>query len=200
MYIKLICCFFPNQPGNFLCSIKRQDFLLVDFGLAEKDKTIAEYPFVVMSSDGAKTRPSRTGTRGFRAPEVLMKSLYQSTALDVWSAGVILLSMLSDRYPFFSSPDDLTSLVEVSCIVGTAPLQTAAERLLKKIHFPETKPPRDLRALCSLLRVNSPNNVNTKHADFLTDAAFDFLSKCLTADPFSRIAAEQALQHPFLAD
>lgn len=55
-------------------------------------------------------RANRSGTRGFRAPEVLMKcelqvSLYfnpcygtnrftQSCAIDVWSAGVIFLSLL----------------------------------------------------------------------------------------------------------
>ncbi|TIC42964.1 hypothetical protein E3Q08_02532 [Wallemia mellicola] len=35
-------------------------------------------------------RANRAGTRGFRAPEVLLKCQDQTTAIDIWSAGVIL--------------------------------------------------------------------------------------------------------------
>lgn len=46
-------------------------------------------------------RPSmkaqRAGTRGFRAPEVLLKFFKQDFAIDVWSAGVILLTLLTRR-------------------------------------------------------------------------------------------------------
>mgnify|MGYP005996345355 CR=1 FL=1 len=38
-------------------------------------------------TEGRKN-PSRAGTRGFRAPEVLMQVSSQSTALDIWSAGL----------------------------------------------------------------------------------------------------------------
>ncbi|XP_076316158.1 cell division cycle 7-related protein kinase-like [Tachypleus tridentatus] len=43
----------------------------------------------------------RAGTPGFRAPEVLLKYKAQTTAIDVWSAGVIFLSLLSGSYLFF---------------------------------------------------------------------------------------------------
>jgi len=50
-------------------------------------------------------RPSpvapRAGTRGFRAPEVLLRCNDQTVAIDVWAAGVILLTIFSQRYPFF---------------------------------------------------------------------------------------------------
>lgn len=41
--------------------------------------------------------PLRGGTRGFRAPEVLLRCTKQTVAIDIWSAGVILLSILSAR-------------------------------------------------------------------------------------------------------
>lgn len=59
----------------------------------------------------------RAGTRAFRAPEVRMRSWEQSTSLDIWS-GVIFLSLLSTRYPFFLSPDDMTGLAEIA-VFGT---------------------------------------------------------------------------------
>jgi len=72
---------------------------------------------------------SRAGTRGFRAPEVLMRVQQQTTALDIWSAGVILLCILSGRYPFFNAPDDLTALAEIAAVCGSSELMAAATAL-----------------------------------------------------------------------
>lgn len=63
-------------------------------------------------------RANRAGTRGFRAPEVLMKCGSQTTKIDVWSVGVILLSLLSRRFPVFQSMDDTDALLELCCIFG----------------------------------------------------------------------------------
>jgi len=62
-------------------------------------------------------RADRAGTPGFRAPEVLLGSLEQGPALDVWAAGVCLFSLLTRRYPpFGSGPEvrqDETALLQV---------------------------------------------------------------------------------------
>ena len=42
-------------------------------------------------------RAARAGTPGFRPPEVLMKFEHQTTSVDIWAAGVILLSILSRK-------------------------------------------------------------------------------------------------------
>ncbi|KAM3163095.1 Protein kinase domain-containing protein [Lachancea thermotolerans] len=63
-------------------------------------------------------RANRAGTRGFRAPEVLMKCSHQTTKIDIWSVGVILLSFLSRRFPMFQSLDDTDSLLELCCVFG----------------------------------------------------------------------------------
>ena len=55
----------------------------------------------------------RAGTPGFRAPEVLLKHLCQTSAIDIWSVGVIFASLLTKKYPFFRNTDDLTSLAEI---------------------------------------------------------------------------------------
>jgi serine/threonine protein kinase len=46
-------------------------------------------------------------------------------ALDIWSAGVILLCILSGRYPFFNAPDDLTALAEIAAVCGSDELVNA---------------------------------------------------------------------------
>ena len=70
----------------------------------------------------------RAGTPGFRPPEVLLKSQSQSVAVDIWAAGVILLSLLSRSYPFFRSPDDMTALAELIGLFGSREVQAAAKK------------------------------------------------------------------------
>jgi len=68
----------------------------------------------------------RAGTRGFRAPEILWKDNNQTVAVDIWSAGVILLTLLTKRYPFFNSSDDMTALAEIYCLFGSRKIGSAA--------------------------------------------------------------------------
>ncbi|KIS00442.1 CDC7 protein kinase [Cryptococcus deuterogattii 2001/935-1] len=69
-------------------------------------------------------RTNRAGTRGFRAPEVLLKCPDQTVAVDVWSAGIILFSILTQKFPAFNSSDDIEALMEIAAIFG----KTAMER------------------------------------------------------------------------
>ncbi|XP_075792627.1 cell division cycle 7-related protein kinase isoform X6 [Pelodiscus sinensis] len=69
----------------------------------------------------------RAGTPGFRAPEVLTKCPAQTTAIDMWSAGIIFLSLLSGRYPFYKASDDLTALAQIMTIRGSRETIQAAK-------------------------------------------------------------------------
>ena len=71
-------------------------------------------------------RANRAGTRGFRAPEVLMKCGSQTTKIDIWSVGVILLGLLSRRFPMFQSLDDTDSLLELCSIFGWKTIRKCA--------------------------------------------------------------------------
>uniref|UniRef100_A0A2K5JZM7 Cell division cycle 7-related protein kinase n=1 Tax=Colobus angolensis palliatus TaxID=336983 RepID=A0A2K5JZM7_COLAP len=75
----------------------------------------------------------RAGTPGFRAPEVLTKCPNQTTAIDMWSAGVIFLSLLSGRYPFYKASDDLTALAQIMTIWGSRETIQAAQTFGKSI-------------------------------------------------------------------
>ncbi|XP_036072093.1 cell division cycle 7-related protein kinase isoform X1 [Oryzias melastigma] len=94
----------------------------------------------------------RAGTPGFRAPEVLTKCPDQGTAIDVWSAGVILLSLLSGRYPFFKAGDDLTALAQIITVRGSRETIRAAKTFGKAVVCSQALPPQDLRTLCETLR------------------------------------------------
>ena len=47
-------------------------------------------------------------------------------AVDIWSAGVIFLSLLSGRYPFFKANDDMMALAQMTSIIGSDEMKTAA--------------------------------------------------------------------------
>ena len=71
-------------------------------------------------------RANRAGTRGFRAPEVLLKCPDQTPAIDIWSAGIVLLSFLLKRFPLFNASDDTEALLELATIFGRRRMEQCA--------------------------------------------------------------------------
>ena len=120
---KYACRCVPMLPSYRRYNFDIDDgvFRLIDFGLAEKekDRLMAGERRHKKVGDGV----NRGGTKGFRAPEVLLKVLHQTTAIDIWSAGVILLSMLCSRYPVLSHSVDDVALLEI--IAGDTPSQNS---------------------------------------------------------------------------
>ncbi|KAF8076815.1 kinase-like protein [Lyophyllum atratum] len=72
------------------------------------------------------TKANRAGTRGFRAPEVLLKCGDQTGAIDVWAAGMILLFFLTHKFPLFQSNDDIEALMEIATVVGYNEMENVA--------------------------------------------------------------------------
>ncbi|KAL1425027.1 hypothetical protein MTO96_019604 [Rhipicephalus appendiculatus] len=154
----------------------------------------------------------RAGTPGFRAPEVLLKYRNQTTAVDMWSAGVIFLSLLSGRYPFFRAQDDLTALAEIITVIGSIPVQLAAEKMGKLLTVSHEKPVLDLKSLCERLRgtrvkigqtADGVEKAHLRHHEswlHVPDSAYDLLYRLLDPDPTTRITAEDALKHDFIKE
>lgn len=164
---------------------------------------------------------SRAGTPGYRPPEVLLKYPYQTTAIDIWAAGVIFLSLLSKSYPFFRAHDDFTALAEMITIFGDKRFRELAHNLDRNIKIGRKMPPLDIKKLCILLRnrteliQNSTKCINCQQSHCLcinklnfehTDDdeyganAYDLLQKMLELDPKKRITAENAINHPYFQE
>ncbi|GAB1317115.1 Cell division control protein 7 [Madurella fahalii] len=213
------------KPTNFLYDPSSRRGVLVDFGLAEREgydckpclchddpalrkaRADAIEKKVVLSKTVGypreDTRPSRranrAGTRGFRAPEVLFKCTEQSTKIDIWSAGVILLTILSRRFPFFNSADDVEALIEIATIFGQKRMLKAAA--LHGCGFKTTIPTIGTSGysfegiiLWSTSRTGIPGLCLSDDEKL----AVEFLSRCMELDPRKRIGAEDALSHEFL--
>jgi len=48
-------------------------------------------------------------------------------AVDVWSVGVIFLSLLAGHYPIFKASDDMEALSQIICVFGSEELKNAAQ-------------------------------------------------------------------------
>jgi len=141
-------------------------------------------------------RANRAGTRGFRAPEVLFKCTAQSTKIDMWSSGVILLTLLGRRFPFFNSADDVDAMIEMASIFGTRRMKAAAA-LHGQIF--ETNIPTIGEKGYSWEKLV----IWSSCVEDLTESekqATRLLSRLLELDPYKRLSAKEALQHEFFTD
>lgn len=210
------------KPSNFLYDVKRRHGVLVDFGLAEReqqqeapkyksrnalqmDSSTAIRLFRSFDARGRPgvprrdTRPglraNRAGTRGFRAPEVLLKIAEQSVAIDMWSVGVIMLCLLTRRFPFFQSTDDTEALLEIAVLYGRLEMERAS-RVLGRLFLTNVPTVKDKGIKFeSLARA-----YNSDGYPELPPEVFDLLRRLMSLDPGARITAETALKHPFIVD
>ncbi|KAI5776839.1 kinase-like domain-containing protein [Geopyxis carbonaria] len=216
------------KPTNFLYDCYKGRGVLVDFGLAEREGTESSYCMCQVSSSDRKEhrsssvtatslgypkndpRPSRranrAGTRGFRAPEVLFKCTNQTTKIDIWSAGVILLTILSKRFPFFNSSDDVDATIEIATIFGKHRMRQCAA--LHGCIFETTLPTIGEKGftlekivLWATNRTSSGSSSSKDDEILPPDEAIavKFMQQCFELDPAKRISAEEALDHEFLA-
>ena len=218
------------KPTNFLYEPEKKRGVLVDFGLAEWEGTDSKACLCrddeevrrhrVQSSIAATTGPShgypkndsrpsrranRAGTRGFRAPEVLFKCTEQTTKIDIWSAGVMLLTILSRRFPFFNSADDVEAMIEIATIFGIKKMRSCA--YLHGAQF-ETNIPTIGNAGFSLEKIilwSTCRNDGGKDGTEIPlrrdeKLAVRFLERCFELDPHKRISAQEALEHDFLRE
>ncbi|KAG5458622.1 MAG: kinase-like domain-containing protein [Olpidium bornovanus] len=213
-----LCCSVSN-PGIWKGDARRVRFCLFGRLLLRYAAGYCFDPAVALTIAAAKRRPSirasRAGTRGFRAPEVLFKVIRQTVAIDVWAAGVILLCIITRRFPFFSSPDDVEALGELTAVFGNVEMAKVAEKL-STFHLTRLQLLLGLRSGPRSYRTfhtNIPTMrfersklekyarwFHVKDGNVLPDSAFDLLNKLMALDPVERITAADALRHPFLAE
>ena len=215
------------KPTNFLYDIERKQGVLVDFGLAEREGTDCSHcicsdkpevqrqkikssrawgqppPTGYPKNDQRPTkRSNRAGTRGFRAPEVLLKCTSQTTKIDIWSAGVILLTILAQRFPFFNSADDIEAIVEIASIFGQRRMRHCAQ--LHGSMFACNLPTIGDKgySLQQIVQwsVSSTRPDEGEDLDPEIKECIGFLERCLELDPRKRISARQALASDFLAE
>ncbi|XP_066910278.1 cell division cycle 7-related protein kinase-like [Clytia hemisphaerica] len=99
-----------------------------------------------------RQKAPRAGTPGFRSPEVLMRYPNQTTAVDMWAAGVVFLCLLSRRYPFFKAKDDMEALSQIIVLFGSKKIKKMADSIGKTFDCsPPVENPDTLKVICEKL-------------------------------------------------
>jgi cell division control protein 7 len=123
----------------------------------------------------------------------------QTAAVDVWSAGIILLTLITGKPNILSRQGkkmkgidcDAIHLKEIGCIVGNSEMRQIGDH--SNGHGGGIRHENNTgwaaKALQSAIPGRKLNN---------GDHALDLLSKMLKVQPSKRITTEDALKHPFL--
>ncbi|PWN41461.1 kinase-like protein [Ceraceosorus guamensis] len=156
---------------------------------------------------------NRAGTRGFRAPEVLLKCQDQTTAIDTWSVGILMLCFLIKRFPLFNANTDTEALLELMMMFGKKRIEQVAllhnrtfyTNLPGTFNPLERDPTRDGFRLPEFVQHLNPDiyEAPLDHPDPAqyireVERAIDLCRKLMQLDLTRRYDAKLALRHPFL--
>lgn len=146
------------------------------------------------------------------------------SAVDIWSAGTVMLFFLSGKFPIFAANSDMEALMEQAAILGRDVMENTAALHSKTLPTREVYPLKDSidrtfstsittvekrTPWSKLVQTLNPglfnrdvatprDSASTKRGTLLKHAV-DLLDRCLEPDNVTRITAREALYHPFLA-
>ena len=87
---------------------------------------------------------NRTGTRGYMPLEAILSAAQQTTKVDIWACGVIMLSLLARRHPIFSLNNSskiqnftISNLVPILCVFGAKDVRDRLFQLGYGMYLPE---------------------------------------------------------------
>ncbi|RUS29787.1 hypothetical protein BC938DRAFT_480241 [Jimgerdemannia flammicorona] len=125
---------------------------------------------------------------------------HSSLAIDIWAAGVILLSFLSGRFPFFHSINDVDALLELTVLFGVREMRECAALHNRTFQTNIPNMQRESRVrFVKLCKALDPEGYAARDGPDMANA-IELLERCLCLDPVERITAEEALRHPFLRE
>jgi len=123
-------------------------------------------------------------TLWYRPPEVLLHGESYDSAVDIWSAGCIIMEIATTK-PLFPGGDEMDQLYKIFRVLGTPTEDT----------FPGFKS-------FPLYRENIPKwtrqSLRTLYQDVNDNLIIDLVEKMLLYNPSHRITAQMAKDHPYL--
>ncbi|KAK8807437.1 hypothetical protein WA158_004196 [Blastocystis sp. Blastoise] len=174
-----------QSPSSSLSSISEEE-LIKEYGLETKSLCSKCY------QPNCNGKVETSGTQGFRAPEVILRTIEQTPAVDIWSCGIIFLSLLTKRYPFLTTnreTNELFDLLQLSTLYEYNDILEATKEMRKEIVYFPSVPKYNLK---EMIQFSFPKDT--------IDQCYDLLHKMTLLNPSKRITADECLQHPFLKE
>ncbi|XP_024525747.1 extracellular signal-regulated kinase 2 isoform X2 [Selaginella moellendorffii] len=167
------------KPSNLLldsdCRCK-----LADFGLARSVAQLKD------DMGQAQVLTDYVATRWYRAPEILLGSTNYTFGVDMWSSGCILGELLNGK-PVFPGASTMNQIEKVLDLIGKP-----ASEDIAAFESPFAA------AMIENMAITGPRSFRKAFPSATPEAA-DLLRKLLHFNPQKRLTAEQALQHPYVA-
>ena len=186
------------KPDNFLFDLESNKGVLIDFGISYCElpqEKITKYPQLYQVLTGLNNySKQRIGTRGFLAPEIIFNAKKQTSKVDIWSAGIILLSFFSAKIPILNlnsfvkiQDETIRDLIPLLIVFGEEKLSEIAEMHDIKMYIPpimkETFLDKGLEKLIKRKDVDS--------------SGIELLKILLELDCRKRCTSIEALNHSF---
>jgi casein kinase II subunit alpha len=168
------------KPHNVMIDHAQRSLRLIDWGLAEFYHPREEFNV-------------RVASRYFKGPELLVNFQQYDYALDMWSLGCVLASMIFRKEPFFHGHDNYDQLVRIAKVLGTDELHAYIEKYDIELD------PRFDEILGRHSRKPWPRFIHAENQHLTSMEALDLLDKLLRYDHQERPTAKEAMQHPFFA-
>lgn len=123
-------------------------------------------------------------------PEALFNFPTQTSAVDIWACGVILMSFMAQRHPILSLNNSskvknftISNLIPLVCLFGSNNIKEVAFKYGYGCLIPDEMQKEKI-PWSELCKVKDPDG-------------FDILDKMLELDHTKRISAANSLLHPF---
>ncbi|XP_024525746.1 extracellular signal-regulated kinase 2 isoform X1 [Selaginella moellendorffii] len=184
------------KPSNLLldsdCRCK-----LADFGLARSVAQLKD------DMGQAQVLTDYVATRWYRAPEILLGSTNYTFGVDMWSSGCILGELLNGK-PVFPGASTMNQIEKVLDLIGKPASEDIAAfespfaaAMIENMAI--TGPRWERIRVLRLIECFTLSRSFRKAFPSATPEAADLLRKLLHFNPQKRLTAEQALQHPYVA-
>jgi len=180
---------FMNARGYFHRDIKPENILvknevvkIADLGLAREISSRPPYTDYV-------------STRWYRAPEVLLRSSFYNSPIDIFAVGCILAEMYT-LHPLFPGSSEIDQIHRIFHVIGGPTEDTWPEgvNLVNSMGIALTSDISQQQQIS--------NNINKRLQNVLPQMrhrpeALDLLKEMICLNPKSRVSAKKSLEHPF---
>ena len=171
------------KSGNIVVNTLTKELNVIDWGLSEY--YISNYKY-----------NTRVGTRFYKAPELLLDYKKYDYAIDVWSAGCVLASLLFQKDFFFKGSDLNNQLIKVAEVFGYKEFEKFYNKYQNDIRINK----KVMEQIKNFEKKEWKSYVNENNKYLANDEVIDLLDKMLKFDPMERIKAKDAVNHPYFKE
>ena len=171
------------KSGNIVVNTLTKELNVIDWGLSEY--YISNYKY-----------NTRVGTRFYKAPELLLDFKKYDYAIDIWSAGCVLASLLFQKDFFFKGSDLNNQIIKIAEVFGYKEFEKFYNTYQNDIRVNK----KIMEHIKNFEKKEWKSFINEDNKYLINDEVIDLLDKMLKFDPMERIKAKDSLNHPYFKD